>query len=747
MEIDSITDFQLSVAIQGFQCPLRSVCANGNDQFAVAEVRGLMTVFKRDNDQDRNFSLLYKSQRDHRDLAICLEHISGQWVSGGADNCIQVWDEKETSLTLAGAENCVNSISQTSDGRLISGSWDGVVRIWTEGFAEEIKGHHDHAVEVLGLPNNLIITGSANGKIVIYEHSDMKRVIVAAHSHAVRKIIAHPLGFASAGNDGVVKVWTLSGDLVMEIHINSSGETKFLHDLCHIPETGEMVVSGEDGNVRILSAEGKIVQAIAHPGSVRGVCVLPNGDFVTACHDRVVRVFTRTTSRTAPEDELSSFTQLSAMASMSGMTAMDTSSLPGPTALHKAGAKDGAIKVINQPGRGAIVYQWVAADNTWTELGEAVGQSKKQSIDGKTYDFVTDVQITPEVSRKLGFNKDDDAEQVAADFCNINGLPPDYRDQIIAHVAPMIDSSARAARLERERLAQQSALKHIPAWNSGGFELYSAGKYPQMLNAILKRNQTIDPASALSPAEVKTFQEVLMPNLSNTGAYQVAPFTNVEAKLMCKLLSWPGALALPALDIYRVFMCHSAACLAMSPFAESGAASSVFPLLVNHLADGKNQRTLILKSMSNWIARRKKTPQERSGAVPPPLEEFLLHLFQNVLGPNAEYGTALYGDKASALALVMLSYNLVLWLGRCRISQSRLFPCVVQVLLTLIPLHATEAKILFYALLTIGSAASVCPLVEPEPLRKSLDTILQSAPLLRNAALTEVCSDLVTLLR
>lgn len=33
----------------------------------------------------------------------------------------------------------------------------------------------------------------------------------------------------------------------------------------------------------------------------------------------------------------------------------------------------------------------------------------------------------------------DDPEQVAADFCAKNGLPPDYRDQIVAHVAPLVD--------------------------------------------------------------------------------------------------------------------------------------------------------------------------------------------------------------------------------------------------------------------------------------------------------------------
>ena len=42
-------------------------------------------------------------------------------------------------------------------------------------------------------------------------------------------------------------------------------------------------------------------QVIPQPASVWDVCVLPNGDVVTACADNAARVFTRDPSRAASE--------------------------------------------------------------------------------------------------------------------------------------------------------------------------------------------------------------------------------------------------------------------------------------------------------------------------------------------------------------------------------------------------------------------------------------------------------------
>lgn len=59
-----------------------------------------------------------------------------------------------------------------------------------------------YATEVLGLPTGEIVTGSANCNIVIYRDDKLVKTITKAHEQPIRKMVVHPLGFATVGNDG-----------------------------------------------------------------------------------------------------------------------------------------------------------------------------------------------------------------------------------------------------------------------------------------------------------------------------------------------------------------------------------------------------------------------------------------------------------------------------------------------------------------------------------------------------------------
>jgi hypothetical protein len=52
--------------------------------------------------------------------------------------------------------------------------------------------------------------------------------------------------------------------------------------------------------VRVWSADGQtLVDTLQHPAPVRAVKILPNGDIITACADKVARIFTRQHTRFA----------------------------------------------------------------------------------------------------------------------------------------------------------------------------------------------------------------------------------------------------------------------------------------------------------------------------------------------------------------------------------------------------------------------------------------------------------------
>jgi WD40 repeat protein len=103
-----------------------------------------------------------------------------------------------------------------------------------------------------------------------------------------------------------------------------------------------VVAGAEDGTVIIWdissSSSNRSVQIVPHPGCVWGVSNIgtnnnnsPSTDFVTACHDGHVRVFTRVLSKMASDSTISSFQSAvsSAQASRStGPSADEIAKLP-----------------------------------------------------------------------------------------------------------------------------------------------------------------------------------------------------------------------------------------------------------------------------------------------------------------------------------------------------------------------------------------------------------------------------------
>ena len=71
----------------------------------------------------------------------------------------------------------------------------------------------------------------------------------------------HPSGahFASAGNDAVVRLWTLDGRQVRELQ----GHENFIYSLAALPN-GQLVSSSEDRTVRIWD-DKQCIQTITHP--------------------------------------------------------------------------------------------------------------------------------------------------------------------------------------------------------------------------------------------------------------------------------------------------------------------------------------------------------------------------------------------------------------------------------------------------------------------------------------------------
>lgn len=209
----------------------------------------------------------------------------------------------------------------------------------------------------------------------------------------IRKLIRHPLGFASCGNDGFVKVWTagppMSCILSVLAHPAAADIDSFVYSIAYIESTGSIVSVGEDRYARIIAGDGTIVQSIKHPAAVRDVDVLPNSDIVTACSDGAIRVWSRSSERHADDSTRNAYHELLAVTETAAMQTLDPSQLRPASVLQAAGEHPGQVVIVDLPNKGPTVFQWDQDASTWQEVGAALGAASKPTLDGVQYDHVT----------------------------------------------------------------------------------------------------------------------------------------------------------------------------------------------------------------------------------------------------------------------------------------------------------------------------------------------------------------------
>lgn len=222
------------------------------------------------------------------------------------------------------------------------------------------------------------------------------------HTDCVRGLALVPeIGFVSCGNDGLVILWSFSGEVLQELH----GHTAFVYSVAVLPDS-RIVSCGEDRSVRVWE-NGECVQALIHPATVWSVATLGNGDILSGGSDGVARIWTRDAARVADASTLDAYDKSLATTAIHSKTVGDIQldKLPAVDSLATPGTKDGENKIV-RVGNGAEAYTWSSGDNKWIKIGEVVdsGPTGKQELFGKEYDYVFDVELDEGGARKIGYN-------------------------------------------------------------------------------------------------------------------------------------------------------------------------------------------------------------------------------------------------------------------------------------------------------------------------------------------------------
>jgi len=643
------------------------------------------------------------------------DHGTPRIISGGSDQRAVIWDiEGNIYQTLNGHSNSVNSVDVTDDGHTITGSFDSTAKLWDpSGRCVATLSGHEHGVEVCSLEDGQIVTGTLKHFHLWSKEGTLRKTVNMAHGHMIRKVRRHPLGFLTAANDGFVNLWSFSGESLLKTlaHREVGDTPSFVYGLQSMPN-GRWLSSGEDGAAKIFSADGVLEQSLRHPAAVWDVALMPNGDVVTACADRTVRVWSNDPLRQMDSAAVEEYHQMLEMAKSAqkgggGAQAVDESQLEPVSALSAAG-KAGEFKMVAHPERGPSVFQWDGGSAQWQYIGQIMGKPAdddgRPQIDGVRYDFVTHIDLDGDAQIPLGFNKDDDPRQISRDFCVIHSIDLDLAQKIEAHLAPMADPVARAARLQRERVAAANALRHIPSFKKCEFEIHGKCNAEAMRKKLFQLNAEMvgsDDAEqrALGCADTADLDD-LFAILGDRSNWHIASFPKHCALVLeQKLLRWPTSKVLPVLDMVRMFMLHQDAVdklLANNP--------TVRGLIIGHIANDEectaSMQMVVARLLSNFLAKRKRGDLERTqNRYPVEVLEFL----QEALSLMASAAT----NRKSAvhISYIMLAHNALIWFSRFKVEESDLYLIINSAMFELLTELEPNDKILFYSLLLIGSSA------------------------------------------
>ncbi|KAF7840914.1 phospholipase A-2-activating protein [Senna tora] len=559
MDID-FKDFQLRCELPGHEDDVRGICVCGNEGIATSSRDRTVRFWSLDPSDKRKF-MSSKILLGHTSFVGPLAWISpnenfpeGGIVSGGMDTLVLVWDLKtgEKVQTLRGHQLQVTGIA-LDDGDIVSCSVDCNLKRWRNGQPVENWEAHKAAIQaVIKLPSGELVTDTVRGLALMSD-----------------------LGILSASHDGSLRLWAVSGEVLMEM----VGHTAIVYSVDS--HASGLIVSGSEDRYAKIWKDGVCVQSIEHPGCVWDAKFLENGDIVTACSDGVVRIWTAHQDYVADPLELDLYTsELSQYkSSRKRVGGLKLEELPGLEALKIPGTSDGQTKVVRE-GDNGVAYAWNMGEQKWDKVFPLLlmlrNDTNRPILDGTQYDYVFDVDIGDGLPiRKLPYNRSDNPYDTADKWLLKENLPLSFREQIVQFILqntgqkditfdaafrdPYTGSSAYVpGQPSNSVVSAKPTFKHIP---KKGMLVFDAAQFDGILKKITEFNNALlsdqeKQNLALTELDVSRLGAIVK-ILKDTSHYHSSKFADADIALLLKLLrSWPIAMIFPVIDIVRMIVLH-----------------------------------------------------------------------------------------------------------------------------------------------------------------------------------------------
>ncbi|CAF0949631.1 unnamed protein product [Rotaria sp. Silwood1] len=193
--------------------------------------------------------------RGHEDFVItCLQFDGKRIVSGSDDNSLKIWSiaTGKCEQTLIGHNGGV-WCSEMTDDLIVSGSTDRTIRVWNinTGICQHILYGHTSTVRCLALHGDIVVSGSRDATVRVWNIRTGERLhMLSGHTAAVRCVCYNGKYVVSGAYDHTIRVWL--PDQERCVH-TLEGHTNRVYSLVF---DGKHIVSGSlDCMIRVWDVE------------------------------------------------------------------------------------------------------------------------------------------------------------------------------------------------------------------------------------------------------------------------------------------------------------------------------------------------------------------------------------------------------------------------------------------------------------------------------------------------------------